>query len=249
MKMTKRLAVLAVIMCVILVVIAAVILIRNDFLHTVPDNENPGEVQPQAERNPEDDARFYNADSLLILANKKHKLPNQYEPADLTVPEVRARLDGIRIRKIMEPDLAAMFTAAEEEEIILVLGSGYRSDEEQQEIYDDYVNRLGQEHADRISSKAGYSEHQTGLAVDIYTDDDTYDLSDEFVNTDAGKWLSEHAYEYGFILRYPQGAEEITGFSYEPWHYRYVGREAAKEIHESGKCFEEYFGLNGGDYE
>ena len=249
LKMTKRLAVLAVVLCIVLIITAGVILMKNDFLNKVPETETPEEVQPEPTMNPEDDAKFYNAESLLILANKKHKLPNQYEPADLTEPDVRIRLDGIRVREVMVNDLTAMFDAAEEEEIYLVLGSGYRSDEEQQSIYDEYVERLGQENADQISSKAGYSEHQTGLAIDIYNDDPTYDLSDEFVNTDAGKWLAEHAHEYGFILRYPQGAEEITGFAYEPWHYRYVGKEEAEKIHASGKCFEEYYGLKGGDYE
>ena len=247
--MTKRLAALAVILCVILVIIEGFILANNDFIHVYPAETPDSETQPAETKDPENDARFYNSESVLILANKKHKLPNQYEPADLIVPDVPARLDGIRVRGVIEQPLKDMFAAAAEEEITLVLGSGYRSDPEQQEIYDEYVQRLGEEQADKISAKAGYSEHQTGLAVDIYTDNVDYDLSEEFVNTDAGKWLAEHAHEYGFILRYPAGAEEITGFGYEPWHYRYVGIEAAKDIYASGKCFEEYYGLKGGDYE
>ena len=130
-----------------------------------------------------------------------------------------------------------MFNAAKEEGITLIINSGYRTYEYQKEVYEQYKDANGEEYADSYAARPDFSEHQTGLALDIIT----YGTSgEEFENTDAYKWLQEHANEYGFILRYPKGKEHITGFKYEPWHYRYVGIDAAQYIYENNITLEEY---------
>ena len=107
----------------------------------------------------------------------------------------------------------------------------------QKNLYNNYVKRDGAQNADRYSARPGYSEHQTGLAFDInYADS-------RFEGTDQAIWLAENAYKYGFILRYPEGKEHITGYMYEPWHYRYIGVENAAKIFASGLTLEEYYGL------
>ncbi|MBQ3861890.1 MAG: M15 family metallopeptidase, partial [Clostridia bacterium] len=115
--------------------------------------------------------------------------------------------------------------------------SGYRSYEYQLGLYDRYVARDGKAEADRYSARAGHSEHQTGLAVDVNS------LEYAFADTAEGQWLAAHCAEYGFILRYPEGKEEITGYRYEPWHIRYLGVETAKKVAESGLTLEEYLGV------
>jgi D-alanyl-D-alanine carboxypeptidase len=115
--------------------------------------------------------------------------------------------------------------------------SGFRSYAYQQNLYNRYVARDGKAEADRYSARPGHSEHQTGLAMDVNS------VGQSFAYTSEGKWLAAHAHEYGFIIRYPKGKEDITGYMYEPWHIRYVGVEIAKEITEAGITFEEYMGV------
>ena len=137
-----------------------------------------------------------------------------------------------------------MLAAAKQQGFDLVAFSGYRSFEYQTTLYDNYVKRDGQAAADRYSARPGYSEHQTGLAFDIGErgKEDVW-LTEEFGETPAGQWLFTHAQEYGFILRFPQNKEEITGYMYESWHYRYVGKEVAKEITKKNITLEEYLGV------
>src|SRR5699024_5056985 len=96
----------------------------------------------------------------------------------------------------------------------------------------------GAEMADTYSARPGHSEHQTGLAFDLN------EISDAFAGTPEAEWLAEHAHEYGFIIRYPADKEDITGYSYEPWHVRYLGKEIAEKVYESGLCLEEYLGID-----
>ena len=123
----------------------------------------------------------------------------------------------------------------------IVMTTAYRSYDYQSVLWNNNVNRYGNEiDANVISAKPGQSEHQTGLAVDISTADIGYQLLESFADTDEGKWIAEHAHEYGFILRYLEGKSDITGYVYEPWHIRYVGKTAAAEIKDSGLTLEEY---------
>jgi len=165
----------------------------------------------------------------ILLANKIYPLPSTFAPEEN--PEARQALNQ-------------MLEAAKQQGFDLVAFSGYRSFEYQTTLYNNYVNRDGQAAADRYSARPGYSEHQTGLAFDIGErgKEDLW-LTEEFGETPAGQWLFAHAQEYGFILRFPQNKEEITGYMYESWHYRYVGKDIAREIAKQSITLEEYLGV------
>ena len=120
----------------------------------------------------------------------------------------------------------------------LYIASGFRSYEYQTTLYNRYVERSGKEEADRYSARPGYSEHQTGLALDLNT------IDASFADTDEYEWVKRNCYKYGFIIRYPEGAEEITGYMYEPWHLRYLGTDIARDVYESGLTLEEYLGID-----
>lgn len=199
---------------------------------------------------PESDPRFSDPSSILICANKTHPLPEGYEPSDLVYVNVAQKYGTGRLREEAATAMTEMFSAAKQEGVTLMLGTAYRDENLQTELYNGYVAQSGQEYADTISSRPGYSEHQTGLCADIGGEDDETYLEQEFINTPAGQWLYNNAWKYGYILRYPEGKQDITGYTFEPWHYRYVGKDTAAAIHDAGEnmTFEEFFGLSGGDY-
>ena len=164
-------------------------------------------------------------------------------PEDYSV-ELTELSNGQKVNSRIYPYLQEMFDAARAEGVYPVVREGYRTEEEQQEILDDkiqtYINQgYSQSRAERTAKEwvalPGTSEHQLGIAVDINADKSMCS------NEEVYAWLAENAYKYGFILRYPPEKQEITGTSYEQWHYRYVGEEAALEIYERGICLEEYF--------
>ena len=174
----------------------------------------------------------------LIVVNRWNELPEDYEV------ELTELSNGQMVDSRIYPYLQEMFDAARTEDVYPVVREGYRTAEEQQEILDDkiqtYINQgYSQVKAERTAKEwvalPGTSEHQLGIAVDINAD------KSKCSNEDVYGWLAENAYKYGFVLRDPPGQQKITGTSYEPWHYRYVGEEAAKEIYERGICLEEYF--------
>ena len=166
----------------------------------------------------------------ILIANKRYPLPSTFAPEEDKT--ARAALD-------------TMLAAAKQQGFELVAFSGYRSFEYQTTLYNNYVKRDGADAADRYSARPGYSEHQTGLAFDIGEKgkEDLW-LTEEFGETPAGQWLFTHADEYGFILRFPQNKEHITGYMYESWHYRYVGTDISKEIKKQDITLEEYLGVN-----
>ena len=131
-----------------------------------------------------------------------------------------------------------MSKKARESNLNIIAMSAYRSYQYQVTLYNNYVKQDGKEEADAYSARPGYSEHQTGLATDVYNQKETYT---NFEKTEEFKWMQENAYKFGFILRFPKGKEEETGYQYESWHYRYVGKEAAKYIKENNITFEEYY--------
>lgn len=193
---------------------------------------------------------FSDTSSYLVVANKKHKLPSGYEPSDLSVPNVPMNYAGTSLRYTAARALERMFAAARNAGVTLILGSGYRSESYQRTLYNGYVARYGTATADTISSRPGYSDHQTGLAADISDHNGATYLTQSMENTVEGIWLRNHAHEYGFIMRYPKGKDSVTGYSYEPWHFRYVGVDYATKIYNVGVwyTFEEYFGVEGGGY-
>ena len=166
----------------------------------------------------------------VLIASKKYPLPKTYNPGE--DPSARAALDE-------------MIAAAKKNGFVLVAFSGFRSCEYQNTLYTNYANRDGKEAADRYSARPGYSEHQTGLSFDIGEKghEDLW-LTSEFGETEAGQWLVNNAHKYGFILRYPEGKENITGYMYESWHFRYLGKELAQKVYESRLTLEEYLNID-----
>ena len=183
------------------------------------------------------DVKEVYGNDITILTNRYYKLEENFLPTDLVDMNLQFAYDNQKIRQEVNTAYMQMAKAAKEENITLIVGTSYRRYEKQEEIYDSTVRKNGQSIADTLVAKAGHSEHQTGLALDIFT----YGSNEEFESSNAYLWLKENCYKYGFIERYPKDAEEITGFSYEPWHYRYVGDEIAKIIHEENITFDEYY--------
>lgn len=155
----------------------------------------------------------------ILLVNKKYSLPKDYDPG--------VNKEALKQLKKMQADASALG-------LDLSLISGYRSYKKQTKLYNSYVKQDGEEKASMYSAKPGHSEHQTGLAFDIGSVDDS------FKNTNEAKWIEENAHLYGFIVRYPKNKTDITGYIYEPWHVRYLGIDTATKVKESGLCLEEY---------
>ncbi len=173
-----------------------------------------------------------------ILVNKYTSLPDKYAPDDIVEMSNWYAYSGNSIRKDVYSAFKEMSKAAKEENITLIVNSSYRDYNLQKEIYDDYENKKGQEYADEYAARPNFSEHQTGLSLDIFTPGANMNT---FENTDAFKWLSNNSYKYGFILRYPKDKDKITGYNYESWHYRYLGKELASKVYKSGLTYDEYY--------
>jgi D-alanyl-D-alanine carboxypeptidase len=215
-----------------------------------PETPTKSDNESESTSSIEDDSAITvdNLDDILILVNKTYKLPSDYKPTDLTVPNIRFSFEGPHEKQNMREEAARaledLFAAAEEEEIFLYAVSGFRSYNLQESVYKNHVKQKGQARADKISARPGHSEHQTGLAMDISSKSANLTLSNSFAETQEGKWVAENAHLYGFIIRYQKGSEDITGYSYEPWHLRYVGKEAAMEIFEKNITLEEYLAIS-----
>ncbi|HBU83151.1 MAG TPA: D-alanyl-D-alanine carboxypeptidase family protein [Paenibacillus sp.] len=186
-----------------------------------------------------------NAQAMTVIVNKQRSLPEGYEPSDLVEPNVPFSFDGPHekrhLRKEAAEALEKLFAGAKADGIELRAVSGYRSYERQVSIYNNNVKTKGQEYTDRVSSVPGHSEHQTGLAIDVSSPSVGNALEEVFGTSKEGQWLAEHAAEYGYIIRYPKGEDDITGYVYEPWHIRYVGTDLALDVVKSGLTLEEYF--------
>lgn len=187
-----------------------------------------------------------NTDDILVLVNKNRNLPSDYVPSDLVVPNVRFPFEEFDEKKQMRKEAAEaleeLFNAAEEEGIYLFAASGYRSYNRQKYLFDTRAAKDGFEEANKLTAYPGQSEHQTGLAMDVTCQSVGFDLTQKFGQTVEGIWLKENAYRFGFIIRYQEDTVDITGYSYEPWHIRYVGKEVAEEIYEKNITLEEYLG-------
>ncbi|MGF9826637.1 M15 family metallopeptidase, partial [Brevibacillus agri] len=185
--------------------------------------------------------------SMAVLVNKQRKLPENYTPTDLVFPNVPYLLpkksEKRKLRKEAAAALEALFAAAKADGVSLAGVSAYRSHTYQKALFNRYVQKDGVEKARTYSAVPGTSEHETGLAIDVSGIDGKCAATSCFADTKEAKWLAEHAQEYGFIIRYPEGKEAITGYMYEPWHLRYVGTEIAKEIKAQGITLEEYLGV------
>lgn len=176
-------------------------------------------------------------DSLWVVANKKRPLPASYVSREL------AGIDGSFLEADANQQTKHLIDAAKKDQVPLKVISGYRSYQDQKKVYESYVRKDGQAMADTYSARPGFSEHQTGLAADLGNTNGTCDLEICFETTPGGAWMAAHAHEYGFIIRYGKDKTPITGYQYEPWHIRYVGKELAAEMNKTGQTMEEFFGL------
>lgn len=186
-------------------------------------------------------AIIMNPENVTVNVNHANRLPVLYEPDDLVVANVRYPYSGVEERSYLRREAAEaveeLFLAAEEIGHILYFNSGYRPYLRQYELFQNAQLTHGYDQT--TVAKPGYSEHQTGLAVDISSNEVNFSLTKQFGLTEEGMWVADHAHLFGFIIRYPEGKEEITGYQYEPWHLRYVG-EIAADIYNQSITFEEY---------
>ncbi|MGM7722053.1 M15 family metallopeptidase [Metabacillus sp. Hm71] len=187
-----------------------------------------------------------NPTNILVMVNKEFSLPESYEPADLVVPNVEfsfgdADVPQRYLREEAAKALEELFVLAEQDGIELLAVSGFRSYSRQQGIFNVEKENKGEEKALQAVALPGQSEHQTGLAMDVSSRSVNFEITEEFGETKEGKWVKENAHKAGFIIRYPKGKESITGYQYEPWHIRYVGKEKASVIYENDLTLEEYF--------
>lgn len=159
----------------------------------------------------------------VLIVNKKYSLPETY--GSEVVPDAMSALEKMR--------------ASSGYKMPIVLGGGYRSYEYQKQVFAKWCGIDGEEVASTYSARPGHSEHQSGLAIDITS------LSQSYGQTAEGKWVAENCYKYGFILRYPKGKDNITGYMYEPWHMRWLGKSTAKLVYDSGLTLEEFLGVEG----
>lgn len=184
------------------------------------------EVQVRVSKKPEPVKQKATYIKGILVVNKTYGLPKDYNEDGGLTPETKAAFEEMR-------------KAAAKDSISLRVSSGYRSYSYQKSLFERYLRRPGQsrEYVESYSARPGHSEHQAGVAIDVNT------ASMAFLGTPAQKWLEKHCVEYGFIIRYPEGKQQYTGFQYEPWHVRYLGKETARAVSDSGLCLEEYLGI------
>ena len=185
-----------------------------------------------------DPVKARNLNTEKILVNKYYYLDSNYIPDNLETISTRYALSNMKMVKEAKEAFEEMASTAKKENLNIIAMSCYRSYDYQVNLYNKYVRQDGKEEADTYSGRPGHSEHQTGLAVDVYNGKVNYT---NFEKTKEFNWMQEHAEEYGFILRFPKDKETETGYTYESWHYRYVGIEEAKYIKEHNISFEEYY--------
>ncbi len=174
----------------------------------------------------------------LILVNKENGLPSDYVPDDLELLSLKYANENKYLRKEAKYYYEKLSNDALLLGYKIIVVSAYRDYNYQYELHNEYVKNKGIEYALLCSARPGYSEHQTGLAIDVMGSNNDYDLFEDSIEFE---WMRDNAHKFGFILRYPKGKEHITGYSYEPWHYRYVGIEVATKIYELNITYEEYY--------
>ncbi len=189
--------------------------------------------------------------SITVFVNKEYALPKDYVPEDLVIPNVLFDLTGYDERKLLRREAATaleqLFQAAQADGYTLYGISGYRSYDRQKQIFLNNIVKKGKKHTLKYSAVPGTSEHQTGLAIDVSTKALKFRLVTTFANSPEGKWLAENAHYYGYIVRYPKNRSDITGYAYEPWHIRYVGKDLAKYLYDNNLTLDEYYHYTPGE--
>ena len=175
----------------------------------------------------------------LMLVNKYYALDKDFAFDDLVEVSIQHCYGNQKIRKEVYEKFKQMFNDAKKENLTIIINSSYRTYEYQENLWNNYARAHDEAWADSYAARKGHSEHQTGLTIDVTT----YGVKEQedFETTDEFRWMRENAHKYGFILRYPKNQENITGYSYESWHYRYVGVDMATKIYEEGITFDEYY--------
>lgn len=174
----------------------------------------------------------------LILVNKYNKLAQSYIPDGLFNMNLTYAYENRKVNQEVNEAFIKMYKDAKEEGYDLFVTSAFRSFDYQQTLYNNYISMYGVDYANTVSAQAGFSEHQTGLALDILTPG--VSMSD-FKNTKEYEWLISNSYKYGFVLRYPENKTHLTGYAFESWHYRYLGEEIAKKVFDEGITYDEYY--------
>jgi D-alanyl-D-alanine carboxypeptidase len=189
-----------------------------------------------------------NQESIYFVVNKRRSLSEGYVPSNLVRPNVQLiagdNPEEQQLRQEAASAAERLFNAADKKGFKLIMTSGYRSAALQQIIFNGYAARDGETAANKYSARPGMSEHQTGLALDISRSDRKCYLEICFGNTEEGKWLAENAHLFGFHLRYQERKEKITGYQFEPWHFRYLGTDLAARLYSADVTMEEFFKLD-----
>lgn len=219
------------------------VIVNTPIPTSVPTSDpSESEEKPVEEDTKEDIKIDLESDtSLTRLINQAYPIDQGYKPNDLIVTSVPSLHDEQTIRKELDQPLNDLFKDAKDNGMELMVVSGYRDFDEQTSLWYTYCEKYGLAYTRRMDAHPGACEHQLGLAVDLGVKSRKCELYQCFEDMNGYDWLVEHAYEYGFIQRYPKGGESSTGIMYSPWHFRYVGKDLAKKIHESNQTMEEYF--------
>jgi zinc D-Ala-D-Ala carboxypeptidase len=217
-----------------------------------PGSEQVSEVEPPLIDSASPDSKkeentievITDPDNVAVLVNSQYSLPKDHQPNDLVYPNVpfmfEEKIDKRKMRQEAAKALEELFAEAKDDGLTLLGVSAFRSYQTQQDLFHYYVQRDGEEKARTYSAVPGHSEHQTGLAIDVTGGDLTCLVEDCFGDTVEGMWLAENAARFGFIIRYPDEKTSITGYQYEPWHLRYIGKDMATIITTLGFTLEEY---------
>lgn len=219
--------------------------LKSDYISYIEENKGMNLENIVLDVNIGLDEDFYedikiadNPHQLDVLCNKYSALPSEFEPKGLVKIEEKYHInDGKEyiIDKRLKTAYLEMYKDALNSQIDLEIASAYRSKDYQKDLYNRYKSSHGKEKADTFSARPRHSEHETGLAIDFYP------ISNSFEDTEEFDWLMENAHNYGFILRYPKNKVDITGYKYEPWHYRFVGKEIATKIKVQDLTYDEYY--------
>lgn len=217
---------------------------EEERLKEVPEVES-SKILTESETEMVKEAIANDSEGYLKLVNSDNMLDESYEPYDLVIPNVNLVADRSEEKNLVRADAAKaleeMFKAANEEGISLFLNSAYRGYDSQVYLYEEDTAAVGSDTSDYVA-KPGASEHQLGLALDITSMNMDFELEEAFEDTPEGIWALNNAYKYGFVLRYIKGKEDITGYQYEPWHYRYIGnKEISKLCHDKNLTLEELY--------
>jgi D-alanyl-D-alanine carboxypeptidase len=224
---------------------------QNDKKLTTPPSETPKNPRANLDKNVEKHQSGTSIEVITkpeiipVLVNKLNKLPDSYTPSDLIYPDIpftfEKKVQKRKMRTEAADAIGKLFAGAQQQGVNLLGVSAYRSHAAQTSLFNNYVQQDGYEAAITYSALPGTSEHETGLAIDVTGANGACAAEECFEGTPEAIWLQDHVAQYGFIIRYPKGKDAITGYKYEPWHLRYVGKPIAKDIMNRDITLEEYF--------